>query len=418
MKLEARSLLVLAGVCIGAPPALATPRAVRLAGEQGHHNVGTRTLSATMTGGRVTKIQVFYPTAEACAAPTSYTITAPAGTFQISSPLCAVENAAPIAGVFPLFVWDHGGSAAGADHQRVSQLPVHERLASHGFIVAMALHSADATVRVRDLKIVLDFMLHGGHPLQASIDPDRVGVGGLSAGGGAILGFVGGVAAADPPITGDPRVKVMVLYEPGTRVATPDDTATIAVPYILMNGNQMTDALAGPTGQQALLDRTVNASPRIHVFSDGAIHFGYVTNLCPTIDEARDQALPFVDQEPLETNITTNAAASYAYAQWHIGQTQIIGFGGGRNVCTRVGIDSGLDDDLDGLTDSPPFQPGGVDPKVLFPALPSEVLVPVITHYTVAFLKVYLEGDESYLPALAPGQAKRVGPARVKIIDE
>ena len=83
------------------------------------------------------------------------------------------------------------------------------------------------------------------------------------------------------------------------------------------------------------------------------------------------------------------------------------GFGGGRNFCDRVGVNSvrSLDLDGDGFTDSPPFMAD--DPFLLQPAIREEVMVPLIKLYTVAFWKTFLEGDRRYMPYLTPGYANR-----------
>ena len=123
----------------------------------------------------------------------------------------------PYPGVFPLVVHDHGGPGPGADFQRVAQIPLHETMASHGFVTAVALHSADPVVRVRDLTLVIDALLArnaaSGNPLAGSIDPARIGISGISAGAAAAIGAAGGIEASGVPA--DPRIKAMVVYEPG-----------------------------------------------------------------------------------------------------------------------------------------------------------------------------------------------------------
>ena len=79
-------------------------------------------------------------------------------------------------------------------------------------------------------------------------------------------------------------------------------------------------------------------------------------------------------------------------------------------MCTRVGVTSvrSLDTNPeDGFTDSPPFTAS--DAYTLQPAIPAETMVPLITHYTIAFWKKFLEGDGRYMSYLTPGYAKRAG---------
>ena len=115
-------------------------------GDLGPYNVGTDTFGAILTGGRATLVQVFYPTLDAADCGRKYTIRSPAGPYQVTSPFGAVEDAEVAPGRFPLIVYDHGAPVAGGDFQRVSQAPLHELLASHGFVVFVALHSASAAL--------------------------------------------------------------------------------------------------------------------------------------------------------------------------------------------------------------------------------------------------------------------------------
>jgi predicted dienelactone hydrolase len=119
--------------------------------QPGPFNVGVMVFSATMSGGRTTPVQVFYPTAEPVDCAMRYRVNYLAGFYDLQSPLCARPNALAWPGLFPLVVHDHGGPGPGADFQRVAQLPLHETMASHGFVTAVALHSPNPVARVRDL---------------------------------------------------------------------------------------------------------------------------------------------------------------------------------------------------------------------------------------------------------------------------
>jgi acetyl esterase/lipase len=403
------ALAVLAVIGLWAP-ATASPPAFAPPDEPGRFNVGVTTFSATMTGGRVTQIQVFYPTIESADADSTYTIFAPAGSYELSSPLGAVHDAQAVPAFFPLIVHDHGGGPAGADFQRVAQLPLHELMASHGFVVAVALHSANPVSRVRDLPLVIDELLArsawDGDLLSESIDPSRIGISGISAGGGAAIGAAGGWAANG--IIGDSRIKAMTLYEPA--LVSLDDARTISIPYLIMGGAQNRNGLAVPT----LFDATIDATPRIYVLTPNATHFNYLTGMSAEIDQTREQAL-LVDPEipePLTTLTSSNPAAARAYELWNMGELSfpVLGFGAGsgRNFCDRVGVNSirSLDTNpRDGFTDSPPFM--ATDAFTLIPAISAEVMVPLIHLYTVAFWKASLEHDRRYMPYLTPGYAKR-----------
>jgi dienelactone hydrolase len=377
--------------------------------EPGPFNVGVTAFPAVMSGGRVTQIRVWYPTLEAAGAQTKYTIFRAGGSYQLNSPLRAVEDAQALPGSFPLVVYDHGGPPAGTDPRSIANLPLHETMASHGFVVAVALHSANAVARVRDLSLVIDTLLDRsaatGDLLAGSIDPGRIGISGHSTGGGAALATAGGWAANG--IAADRRIKAAVVYEPS--VISLEDASTIDIPYLVMGGAQSQLGLAVPT----LFDATVLATPRIWVLSPNATHLNYTTGAGPEIDQTREQAL-LADPnmpEPLTTLTASNAAAAQAYELWNFGEIQFpvsgFGRGGGRNCCDRVGVNSirSLDTNpRDGFTDSPPFMAS--DAFTLNPAIREEIMVPLIKLYTVAFWKKFLEGDGRYMRYLTPGYAK------------
>jgi hypothetical protein len=408
----AANLALIKAAFAGALLAVAAARAGDLAppDEPGPYYVGVTTFDATMTGGRVTRVQVFYPTFEPPDEGFRYTILTPAGTYQLSSALGAVENAVALPLGFPLVVYDHGFPLAGRDFQRVEQLPLHELMASHGFVTVVALHSANAVARVRDLPLVIDVMLARSAAeddlLSRSIDPARIGISGYSAGGAAAIGATGGWAANGIPA--DRRLKAMALYEPS--VLSLEDASTITIPYLVMGGLQHRNGIAIPN----LFQSTVLAMPRIYVLTPNAAHFNYLTSMGSEIDQTREQALlddPTLP-EPLITRTATNAAAARAFDLWHQGEILFPvlgpGAGGGRNFCDRVGVNSilSLDADGDGFTDSPPLMLD--DPLLpLGPAIREEVMVPLIKLYTVSFWKAFLEGDRRYMAYLTPGYATR-----------
>ncbi len=391
-------------VAAAADPNIAAPD------QPGPFNVGVMVFSATMSGGRTTRVQVFYPTAELVDCDMRYRIDFLAGFYELQSPLCARPNARAVPGLFPLVVHDHGGPGPGADFQRVAQIPLHEMMASHGFVTAVALHAANPVVRVRDLALVIDALLArnaaAGDPLAGSIDPARIGISGISAGAAAAIGAAGGIQASNVPA--DPRIKAMVVYEPSFDYSL-DDASRIAIPYLVMGGSQSQFGLAIP----ATFAETEQALPRIYVLNPSATHLSYATGMCEEIDQTREAALLAdpVLPEPLTTRIATNPAAARAFDLWNMGQILSAllgpGAGSGRNFCDRIGVNSirSLDaSPQDGFTDSPPFLP--TDAFTLNPVIPQELLVPQIELYTVAFWKTFLEGDHGYMRYLTPGYAR------------
>jgi dienelactone hydrolase len=283
-------------------------------------------------------------------------------------------------------------------------------MASHGFVTVVARHSANAVARVRDLSLVIDALLDrsaaDGDLLSDSIDPDRIGISGNSAGGEAAIGAAGGWAANG--LAADGRIKAMVVYEP--TIPSLADASTIAFPYLVMGGTQSISSPLAPI----LFDATVDATPRIYVQSPNATHLNYQTGVGSQIDQTREAAL-LADPdmpEPLTVRTATNAAAARAYDLWNQGEILFpaLGFGngGGRNFCNRVGVNSvrSLDTNpQDGFTDSPPFM--ATDAFTLQPAIPEEVMVPLIKLYTIAFWKTFLADDHRYIGYLTPGYAQR-----------
>ena len=437
-------LTVLAAVLVTA--ATSSARHAETPDRRGPYNVGVTTFCAVMSAGRVTRVQVFYPTLAHARSHTTYVVyppvdqSDPLGTclpaggelYRLRSPLHAVQDANPVPRKrFPLIVHDHGGQPAGGDFQRFAQLPVHETLASHGFVVAVALHSANALNRVLDVPLVIDALLARNATrddfLFRTIDPRRIGMSGESTGGGTALRVAGGWL--ENGIVADPRIKAMVVYEPTPYVE--GDVSTILVPYLVMAGTQSAQSEPIPT----LFDTTVLATPRVYVENPQAVHISYQTGICSRIDETREATLVAnpAQPDPLD-NLTTlpsglracsaalspaGAAACLAWNMGEITSPTSPGFGGGRNFCTRVGVNSiaSLDSNpADGVTDSPPFTP--TDAFTFQVPIPGNVMVPTIKLYTVSFWKALLAQDGHYWRYLTPGYARvhRL-PAVVRIRD-
>jgi hypothetical protein len=201
-----------------------------------------------------------------------------------------------------------------------------------------------------------------------------------------------------------------------------------------------------------VFDATLLASPRIRVFNPEALHINYQTDWCPAIEDTREAALDPLQggdpnmPEPLTNlidvihpntnkcviepftgkcrrvcnptmgtdNLQARSAALQACNHWNMGETVVailgptaFGFGGGRNFCNRVGVNSSRSLDInppDTFTDSylggdpltlllQAFDPPFISDESIEPAMPAEILVPMIKLYTVAFVKKFLEGD-------------------------
>src|SRR5262245_14213532 len=88
---SARQLFSLAALVLASTAASA--KDIAPPDEPGTFHVSVTTFSATMTGGRVTRVQVFYPTLEPADEEFRYTILTPVGTYQLRSPLGVAEDA-------------------------------------------------------------------------------------------------------------------------------------------------------------------------------------------------------------------------------------------------------------------------------------------------------------------------------------
>jgi acetyl esterase/lipase len=246
--------------------------------------------------------------------------------------------------------------------------------------------------------------------LAGAIDPERIGLSGASAGGGTAVATAAGWPAKN--VAPETRAKALLLYEPDPGSYDVGAAAAMTLPYLILHGDQFARSVPSYT---VLLATTTAALPRIEVYNPHGVHRNIDSGLCRIIDDTREQALladPTLP-DPLTHQIAGNAAAEAAFNLWNIGAIMFpilgTGVGGGRNICNHVDVGSAvlpLDQDGDGVTDSPPFVP--VDPPCVLVAPPAaEVVVPRLLHYSVAFWKTFLEGDHRYMPYLTPGYAKR-----------
>jgi hypothetical protein len=436
--------------------------------EKGPYNVGITTFCAVMNGGRITRVSVFYPTLDAQNCNVTFPVYRlpqagpPAGIASLDTCFndeilttptryCAVKDAAPAPGKFSMVLYDHGGGAAGPDGVRFNQKPLLETMASHGIISVTAPHSGVLSNWIPDLKLLVTMMLKPDatahtanaileNQLSARIDSKRIGISGTSAGGVAALITAGGIANGNPPVLRDTRLRAIMVSEPGFPSF---DADKLDIPLLLMGGDQYSAGLALP----GLFDAVVNAVPRIYVLTPRSLHFSYSVGMCDTVNAAREYALendptlrdPDTDEliiEPLThwdpaTRLCKpgpSQAARNACGIWNMGRLSLppicnladpatFNFGGARNFCDKTGVDSieSLDLDSNGLTDAldpvtgttlfnisdecTMISPPGESPVT------GEEMVLLVTHYSVAFWKKFLDGDGRYMRYLTPGYA-------------
>jgi len=126
-----------------------------------------------------------------------YPAEAPAKSMQLGIGDHTVAAGAPLVGDhLPLIVMSHGNGGFFGGHADTAQA-----LAEAGFVVAALTHTGDNYAdqsratdmanRPRQLSVLIDYMLKAS-PMQAALDPDRVGAFGFSSGGFTVLVAAGG----------------------------------------------------------------------------------------------------------------------------------------------------------------------------------------------------------------------------------
>jgi predicted dienelactone hydrolase len=148
-------------------------------------NAGFTVVQAADPQGPPITVGIWYPT------------DAPAKPMQLGIGDQVAAPGAPLVGDhLPLIVMSHGNGGFFGGHADTAQA-----LAEAGFVVAALTHTGDNYAdqsratdmpnRPRQLSVLIDYMLKAS-PMQAAIDPDRVGAFGFSSGGFTVLVAAGG----------------------------------------------------------------------------------------------------------------------------------------------------------------------------------------------------------------------------------
>ncbi len=217
--------------------------------EPGPYAVGRTTVTLTDPdrGGRTLTTDVWFPVdpaaAEGAAASTYVFIPG----IQFDAETAKTGVAPSDEGPFPLVVFSHGSGGI-----RYQSAFFTERLASHGFVVAAPEHTGNtaydtflgtsvpqeenAVNRPADAAFVIDALLAGadGAPadLVPTIDPERIGIGGHSAGGYTGLA----TASGRPTVPADERVRAVLGLAPATRGLSDAELEAVDVPTMLISG--------------------------------------------------------------------------------------------------------------------------------------------------------------------------------------
>jgi predicted dienelactone hydrolase len=178
-------------------------------------------------------------------------------------------------GPLPLVVYSHGYFAS-----REGATYLAERLASRGYVVAAPDHPLtrrrvgrrrvieDVVQQPADLRVVVDRLLAwspGERPFDGPIDPQRIGVMGLS------LGGMTATLAAFHPRLRDPRIRAAVSIAGPMTVFGARFFAGVPVPFLMLAGDEDV-VIDYPTNAPLVLDR-VPAGRLVTIH--GATHVGF-----------------------------------------------------------------------------------------------------------------------------------------------
>jgi len=287
-----RSLLLAPLAALGAAlacPAVAAPAVAA--------NAGFTVVQAADPKGPPITVGVWYPT------------NAPTKLMDLGIGQHAVAAGAPLVGDhLPLIVMSHGNGGFFGGHADTAQA-----LAEAGFVVAALTHTGDNYAdqsratdmanRPRQLSVLIDYMLKAS-PMQAAIDPDRVGAFGFSSGGFTVLAAAGGapdlttvashckahpdffdckLTASNPPPadaaksvwTHDARIKAVVSAAPAMGYAfTKAGLSEVTLPLQLWRAEN--DEILPDPFYASTVRANLPTEPEWHVVP-GAGHFDFLT---------------------------------------------------------------------------------------------------------------------------------------------
>jgi len=266
------------------------------------HHIGFRILNVERSGTQPLTLALWYPTT---VTPTGMKYPQAAAWL----PAEAARDAPPAAGPFPLVIFSHGGGGCATQGAVFA-----EELAAHGFVVAGPDHGDEFIVcrsdgslspdplrlqqwfrwargvsagthatpfahRPQEIKTTIDTVLREStnpdSPMRGLVDPDRIGMMGVSFGAWTTLAESGAV-----PAFRDSRVKAAVpIAGPAGRPAMAERMANIRIPILLIFGEEETVVLgeaAGPRKQSAMLKEYEAARPpKILIGIKGAQHLDF-----------------------------------------------------------------------------------------------------------------------------------------------
>ena len=266
--------------------------------------VGRRTIEIVAAPERTLTVDVWYPVDDAAAEGVGPSIYEFPG---ISYP-SAVALDGPVAstkGPFPLVVYSHGSGGL-----RYVAAFFTEALAARGFVVAAPEHTGNTAIdavtgasatraeiarfRPADVQATITEMLAASadptNPLSGTIDAERIGVAGHSAGGYGVLTAVSGVEA----VPADPRIDAVVVMAP----VVPTEAEKVDVPTMVISGTLDTSTPIAEQTERAW--KTIPGRPLVRVDLKGAGHHSFddvcfYQDLLPSFPDLPDLIVEYVD---------------------------------------------------------------------------------------------------------------------------
>ncbi len=256
----------------------APPLLTRVAGAAGAHPVGRRTLELVDTT-RTTPANDTY-----AGSPERRLV------LDVVYPAEAAESDAPVAaGSFPLVIYAHGFMS-----DRAENTPLLEYLASHGVIVLAPTFPlsnreapggstlSDTINQPGDVRFLLDHALAGDSALaflKGRVDPQRVGLAGLSLGGltAALTGFFEGFR--------DPRVRVIATLAAPLCLLPADAWPADAPPALFVYGTADQIAPYEANARKALESAK---APTLLATVHGGTHVGFAAVAGPIFADMED----------------------------------------------------------------------------------------------------------------------------------
>lgn len=389
----------------------------------GPYNVGTITIKGfEVTGGNTVNLTVWYPTHDRALKQTKYqtednsaAFYSTGAKFAIVSPNNAIENAKPAKGRFPLIINSHGAIPPFADFYRLTNMPKHEHMASHGFIVLGYNRAAQSDAQdAEDIRALIDEMatISGNSVLdevKKVTNTRRVGATGFSSGAPAVMTIVAGTTTPGEVVT-DNRIKGIYLIEPSINNA---NVTGIKVPYLITDGSPFYD-FSG-----FIANDTPLAVPRYRLTVNNSAHIAKFSAICTMISENRNLSLALTGGalgEPL-VDVILDDNAEFAYFWWNTSELLfgVPGFtlGNAREWCNKIGVVApngalqgtffDLDLDDNGETDTPPLNTDlAGNPSILPQRLSESEDFRLGLIYEVAFFKVHVANDKRYKRYLHP----------------